>query len=397
MSEDRFIQPVDVLYLRGNRLFDGAGDYSEAQMPPWPSMMSGALRARILEDDGSFDSEQYAESRPYTTNNQIKEAIGTPEKPGNFTLDLFTLAKRGEAGRYEVYFPAPADVFVYRDKTSQTVTACYQHPTPPHSAIHTSAPLPMLPRLQQALRQKPESGYWLTLAGLHAWANGQKIAAGELISSSALWKRDTRLGIALDGHSRTAAESQLYTSETVALAEDVGFIARVSGAEGVLPGNGLLRLGGDGRAASLETAAFTLPATDLDAIYNSKGFRVLTLSPCLFTEGWLPNGVTQPSDHTYRLVAGELQATLVCAAVDRPQVISGWNLAEKKPKAASRFVPAGSVYWFALDDDVPRAVLDTLHDDLSELFITQLDGQRRAEGFNRILLAPWARTTSGSK
>ena len=34
MSEDRFIQPVDVLYLRGNRLFDGAGDYSEAQMPP---------------------------------------------------------------------------------------------------------------------------------------------------------------------------------------------------------------------------------------------------------------------------------------------------------------------------------------------------------------------------
>ncbi|MDH2431441.1 type III-B CRISPR module-associated Cmr3 family protein [Pokkaliibacter sp. MBI-7] len=395
MSDDRFIQPVDVLYLRGNRLFDGAGDYSEAQMPPWPSMMSGALRARILEDDESFDSEQYRKSGHYTTNLKVEKAIGTLKTPGSFTLELFTLAKRDQSGKgYEVYLPAPADLFVYRDNNHQAITACYQHPTPPHSAIRTSATLPMLPRLQHALRQKPESGYWLTLAGLTAWASGKAVKKDELISSSALWKRDTRLGIALDGHSRTAAESQLYTSETVALAEDVGFIARVSGAGGVLPGNGLLRLGGDGRAASLETASFTLPETDLDGIANSKGFRVLTLSPCLFKEGWLPNGVTLQSGHTYRLDAGALQATLVCAAVDRPQVISGWNLAEKKPKAASRFVPAGSVYWFTLADDVPRAALDTLHDDLSERF-APLDGQRLAEGFNRIMLAPWAPTTSG--
>ncbi len=48
----RFIEPVDVLYLRGNLLFGGAGDHAGAQMPPWPSLFSGAIRSRMLIDHG---------------------------------------------------------------------------------------------------------------------------------------------------------------------------------------------------------------------------------------------------------------------------------------------------------------------------------------------------------
>lgn len=53
MTEYRFIEPLDVLYLRGNRLFDGAGAHGAALMPPWPSLAAGALRSRMLADGGA--------------------------------------------------------------------------------------------------------------------------------------------------------------------------------------------------------------------------------------------------------------------------------------------------------------------------------------------------------
>ena len=59
MMETRFIQPLDVLYLRGNQLFDGAGAYSAPLMPPWPSLAAGAIRSRMLSDHG-VDMDAYS-------------------------------------------------------------------------------------------------------------------------------------------------------------------------------------------------------------------------------------------------------------------------------------------------------------------------------------------------
>ena len=53
----RFIEPLDVLFLRGNQLFGEPGSYGEALMPPWPSVAAGALRTRILADDGTLHAD----------------------------------------------------------------------------------------------------------------------------------------------------------------------------------------------------------------------------------------------------------------------------------------------------------------------------------------------------
>ena len=34
--EYRFIEPLDVLFLRGNQLFGDPGSYGECLVPPWP-------------------------------------------------------------------------------------------------------------------------------------------------------------------------------------------------------------------------------------------------------------------------------------------------------------------------------------------------------------------------
>ena len=38
-----FIEPLDVLFLRGNQLFGEPGSYGEALMPPWPSVPGAPL------------------------------------------------------------------------------------------------------------------------------------------------------------------------------------------------------------------------------------------------------------------------------------------------------------------------------------------------------------------
>ena len=39
--ETRFIEPLDVLFLRGNKLFGDPGSHGESLVPPWPSLTTG--------------------------------------------------------------------------------------------------------------------------------------------------------------------------------------------------------------------------------------------------------------------------------------------------------------------------------------------------------------------
>ena len=51
-----FLEPLDVLYLRGNKLFADAGAHGEALMPPWPSLAAGAIRSRLMAEGASLDA-----------------------------------------------------------------------------------------------------------------------------------------------------------------------------------------------------------------------------------------------------------------------------------------------------------------------------------------------------
>lgn len=46
MTAYRFLEPLDVLFLRGNKLFGDPGSYGASLVPPWPSVAAGALLYR---------------------------------------------------------------------------------------------------------------------------------------------------------------------------------------------------------------------------------------------------------------------------------------------------------------------------------------------------------------
>jgi CRISPR-associated protein Cmr3 len=374
-----FIEPLDVLFLRGNKLFGDPGSHGESLVPPWPSVAAGAIRSRILVDD-RVDLAAFA-------NGEVRHpAIGTPSQPGSFAVTAFHLARRFVDGRIELLIAPPADLVISESDGRPTVRRL--HPVTLAAGLSTSTNLPLVPVSAEQQRGKSASGYWLTEAGWRRYLAGQLPSAGDLLKASQLWQIDQRVGVGLDARTRRAADGKLFSAQAVSMIKaehgagfDAGFVAVVSGAP--LPQGGMLRLGGDGRAAALHTPTqpVAMPEVDYAAIARSRRCRLVLTTPGIFLEGWRPPGIDTQGNVALHGVRGKL----VCAAVPRFETISGWDLSRHAPKIAKRVAPAGSVYWLDQVDAAPDAfeklVACGLWADPCE------DPIRRAEGFNRIAIA----------
>lgn len=421
-----FLEPLDVLFLRGNKLFGDPGSHGESLVPPWPSVAAGALRSRMLADDG-VDLAAFARGEA------THPELGTPANPGAFTVAAFHLARRFADGRVEVLIAPPADLVVSEgDDGTLSVSALAPvalSPTPLPDGegrktvaafgLSCSAPLPLVPVLAETTRGKPASGYWLTEAGWRAHLAGTLPTSKQLVKSADLWAIDARVGVGLDAATGRASDGRLFSVQAVAMTKqghrvgtdkqtgkpiladyDVGFLAAIIGA--TPPQTGSVRLGGDGRAAAIRPASITLPEPDYTAIAAAKRCRLVLATPGLFglpspggrggggegvPAGWLPTGVSQDADGALRFDLAGVKGRVACAAIPRFETVSGWDLARWQPKPAQRAAPAGSVYW--LDE------LDATPDALRKLAAAGLwsepceDSARRAEGFNRATLAEW--------
>ena len=372
----RFIEPLDVLFLRGNKLFGDAGSHGESLVPPWPSVAAGALRSQMLAHEG-VDLAAFAAGR------LRHPQLGTPQQPGAFNVTAFDLAKRLPSGRIDTLHALPADLVASRDGNDRLSLQRLQ-PQPPAHGLLSSAPLAQWPLLAQADRNKATSGLWLTSAGWAAYLAGRTPEPGQTVSTAELWRLDARVGIGMDATSGRAADGQLFTVQAVAFLPDVGFLASVRGAPD-LPASGLLRLGGDGRGAAVQRVTHAPATVDLAALARAGRARIVLTTPGLFADGWQLPGVA--ADQTYTVTLPGLRARLVCAAVPRAEVISGWDLAQRQPKPAQRVAPAGSVYWLDGLEATPEALGKLaehgLWTDAAE------NPQRRAEGFNRFSFATW--------
>lgn len=334
------ISPVDVIYFRGNRLFADAG-HSGSSMPPCPSVIAGALRSRMLVDR-KIELRDFAAGR--ITDEQVRAVIGEgPLSPGSFRVSwVGVVDETGASAR--LLFPLPADLLVEAD--GPRLHALGTLPAALGSGVRAGSCLPEVATLDCARPFKPAGGHWIDAPGLRAHLQGRLPESSSLVAASQLWGQDARVGLALEAGSRTAREGFLYSGEAMAMRRDrggVSFLTAVSGAGGLLPEGGSLRLGGDSRAAAV--TRWTAGPIDGPWAVRPVGarFRMVLSTPGLFPGGWLPAGV-EPG--TLVLQHRGFTARLVAAAVPRHEVVSGWDLATDRPKPAQRVAPAGSVYWF---------------------------------------------------
>lgn len=370
-QEYRFIKPVDVLYLRGNKLFGDPGSFSESLVPPWPSVAAGAIRSRMLVDD-KVNLNAFAKGKI------DHPELGNVESPGSFVLTGFYLAKN-QANQLEILMPLPADL-VINETAEQELILDRLVPTKIHNGLLTSYPLSLMPVLAQAkTRSKAVTGYWLNQAGWETYLAGNTPSNQHLVASSELWALDARVGIGMNPATGSVEEGKLFSAQAVAFKEGVGFVATVKGA--IPPKEGLLRFGGDGRAASIKVANLQITEPKYSIISKAKRCALILTSPALFPDGWLLPGL----DKEQNFKAKGISARLVAAAITRPEIISGWDLAKQQPKPAQKVVPAGSVYWLDELNATPEALQEFVEQGLS----TSLNTARKAEGFNQFTLAVW--------
>lgn len=425
-----YLEPLDVLYLRGNSAFGGPGDHAEALMPPWPSVFSGALRSALLARAG-VNLGRFTDEGAEHSKEEYKEVLGTPSTPGTFRLAAALLGRRDtNNGAVEAVFPLPADLVIAKgsgpqEEGSSETTRCA--PCPAHDPkekkekekhkahgaplevdrlrpLRLGALLPQvrhggptrdLPVLVRGKEGKAESGYWLTADGWNEYRLGRTPSQNQLVKRSDLWDTDFRLGIARSRESYTVETGRIYTTQAVALKDNTGFLVAVEGCPAeLLRGIDLVRLGGDGRGARVHL--LTEPPPIGEAQPGGGRLALVLLTPGLFPGGWVLPGA-QPQNGEYRLACEGFSARLACAAVSRAQVVSGWDLPAHRPKPAQRAVPAGSVYYLDEVQGDVQGYLQHLWDIICDE-LTQRGGtdtydtvwlQRRAEGFNNFLVASW--------
>jgi CRISPR-associated protein Cmr3 len=203
--------------------------------------------------------------------------------------------------------------------------------------------------------------------------------------------RHVQSHVGIDPATLTARDEILFAHDVVEMLDDEGGEWAI-GCRLLAPENipNAVTLGGDRRRALVTSAApdlFGFPAV-LGAAFEShspKGLRLVTVTPAVFAQGWLPNVFAAGRDNCYRGRLPGIDAELIlrAAIVPRAAHVSGWDMARRRPKPTARLVPLGAVYYLVRADGK-----DFTAENAASLWLCGL-GKRIEQGFGYCVPGVW--------
>jgi len=320
------IRPIDVWLFRDGKPFTAGEDHlAESTFPPSPFTLQGAIRTKILADKGVNLFEFARQKKP-------DPDIGYGDNFGNLRL-CGPLLMRYKDGRWERLIQIPADVVKVGER---------------YELLRPNSDLPFMTNLSNGLhllwtqtdKRVSEAKGWLPESEWIRYLQGQ--TPEKVVKQDDLFIFEPRFGIAIDSSKGTTQEAMLYQARFVRLKDEVALWAEIDGV--LLGSNGFLRFGGEGRAAIYEKISPTLPSiSQFNIAQNAKRFKVVLVSPSWFSGGW------QPKDYDWSKIFGS-QVRLVAAAIPRPWLLGGFDVAKGTPKPMRAFVPPGAVYFFEANE-----------------------------------------------
>lgn len=361
------ITPLAPLVFRSGKPF-GTEIGADGGSLPLPSSVAGMLRTAWAD----------AERQAFST-----------ELLGIHTAGAL-LARREKDGQITPLFPKPLDALYLKEGENTRLIRCVPGTLPEGSGC--DLPDGLLPlRMSEALDGKPAPGpaFW-TFGHLARWGREESLSFEEVDKEGEkLPDVDLRTHVALEARTRAAEDGKLFQTSSLDLAprrkeerwadSELLFLARCAKD---IPG-GLVNFGGErrlARLAKLDGGWPECPADLQSGIENARGLRLTLATPAIFAKGYLPGWLDKgtPPD------CPGLTLKLRAAAVERWLPISGWDLAEWKPRAMRKAVATGAVYWFEVVGDVPAGAAEKLW-----LAAFSDDEQDRRDGFGLALPAWW--------
>jgi CRISPR-associated protein Cmr3 len=325
-----FIQPNDVWFFRDNKPFSAGQNFvARGQFPPNPTTVQGAVRTYYLEQQGVNWEAYKAGDVPDAISEMVGLPAGSnrPASQGQLRIQG-PYVGRWQDGQVELLYRAPLDLLQHEETASQYALLKIAH----QYDFLTDAPFEGWRPLIRPTEYEQADG-WLTQEQFARYLRGDVEALDRILSTGELFQVEDRVGLGLDYGRRANRESQFYRAEFIRPCEDVGLVIRVNNS--IFEEAGILMLGGESRSSRFQQ--IDTPA--LPAQTGRGKIRIVLLTPAYFTDGW------RPVSGDWSRWVGET-GRLVSLVVGKPVPISGWDIANGRPKPLRNYVPAGSVFYF---------------------------------------------------
>lgn len=390
------IEPLDPLIARDGRPA-AVGRFDTVDFP-FPSMLAGAVRTRMGSQNGAFNIPVHALQ-------ELKERVLVR---GPLLAEL-----EDDQTIRDWFAPAPRDAVLLQDSEGRiTLHRLSPRPLAPGEAMDSLTDHELLPLgfTGTEIYGKPPKdlpAFW-SWSRFEEWLKAPDGETGVDLPSLGLVRLpvETRAHLALQPGERVGMDGMLFQTAGLRFLQKGNspmsprrFALSVQSQGANVAGRDLALtrqiapLGGERRLARWSPASREwprMPEEILERIISKRRVRLLLLTPAAFTGGALPgwSGREWP-------VGGAVQAIVRAAAVDRPRIVSGWDLAadngpgkpKGQPKPTRRLACAGSVYFLELHggtkDDVRQWCEQTWLACVS-------DGEQdRRDGFGLAALGIW--------
>lgn len=373
-------RPTDTWFFRESRPME-ANNELQSVFPPPVRTLAGAVRSVIGEQMG-VKWHLFKEKSTDPTCQALRQLIGIGDDLGKLRLQGAWLVYATER-----LYPTPLHLLKKENKIIQLKLD--------KDTTHCDlGKYVRLTRLADSDRgAKSLENTWLTTKTLQAVLEGKTLTdyktlldTKALLQEEDLFKRESRLGIAHNYQTHAVQDRALYQTQHIRPERDTAVALDVEGLPNDFPAQTMLRLGAEGRTASVECKPKTTQNLKQPVIKGRK-FALYLLTP-LHRENApanqpLPGFIPQTTGNStyWEGKINDVSLKLLGAVSGKMQREGGWDMAKHEPRTVMNLIPAGSVFFCELAEGVKL-------DELKKLHLKQ-HGYMQQYGYGQMAVGVW--------
>ncbi|WP_164931377.1 type III-B CRISPR module-associated Cmr3 family protein [Longirhabdus pacifica] len=382
------LKPIDTFFFRNHQSFT-AGEDSEAEMvfPPHLSTVYGALRSAYIHQHSDFSI--FSEG----TDKNVRHWMGTPSTIGQFAIQggfLCRMQKNDHDELEDIYFPIPLD-YQIEDKADGKVLPLrlQKKDEQDYSSHHGSH---YLYRTTEEKAASMQGVYVPYQEWIQALIDPNKINRWFKVTD---WlQRNPKVGIGRNNKENKAIDTEgeglLYRIDMSMFKDkELGLLVLTEDKHCPdLTQVPFARLGGENRPWTIHQLPSSINLLTkqqeqkiIQQVEKSNMARLVLLTPAIWgyhngssSTGQKDRIVWQENENEQKLMIDELEVSVLTSAVERPNLIGGWDIHKRRPKPRRTAIPAGSVFYIQVPEGQAEKIVTKIHE-------TRLTNELSHEGY----------------